>query len=63
MKLTCPNNPEHKRFIASALISEIWLLDEDGDCNDTWGEQVVSKPELDEAECLDCGAPVILKKE
>ena len=63
MKLTCPNNPEHKQFTACALISEVWLLDEDGDCDDTWGDQVHKGPDFSEAECHDCGASVVVKEE
>ena len=34
MKLTCPNNPEHKVFSVTAMVPEIWILNEDGDCED-----------------------------
>ena len=31
MKATCPNNPEHRRFITTAHVSQEWLVDETGD--------------------------------
>lgn len=30
MRAICPNNPEHKRFVAVAYVSEDWLVDEQG---------------------------------
>lgn len=31
MHATCPNNPEHKRFLTVAHVSEEWLVNENGD--------------------------------
>ena len=63
MKLTCPNNPEHKTFHATAQIHEIWLLNEDGDCEDAWEGGPVTGPDLSEATCEECHAAVVLKEE
>ena len=30
MKITCPNDPEHKRFLATAHVTETWVVDELG---------------------------------
>lgn len=56
----CPNNPEHKRFITVAHVSEDWIVDE-------WGDflkvalssegQTVSGPNPDNTwTCEECGA-------
>jgi hypothetical protein len=31
MKARCPKNPEHKRFITVAHVTEDWIVDEHGD--------------------------------
>ncbi len=30
MKLRCPNNPNHKKFLGKALVEQYQILDEDG---------------------------------
>ena len=64
MKLTCPNNPEHKTFVMTAMVPETWILNEDGDCEhieDASGCHIES--DLNEARCNDCGALAVHKKE
>lgn len=31
LKATCPNNPEHKRFHATAHVLQEWIVDEAGE--------------------------------
>ena len=64
MKLTCPNNPEHKTFVLTAMIPETWLLNEDGDCEDAWDSRDgCIESDLTTARCEECAAPVVLKEE
>lgn len=30
MKVTCPNNPKHKRFCTTAHVMQDWIVDNDG---------------------------------
>ena len=70
MKLTCPNNPEHKTFTLKAYVPETWILNEDGDCEDAWadgGEPL--RYDVEDAQCQDClidsklEVSVVLKEE
>ena len=64
MKLTCPNNPEHKTFVLTAMVPETWLLNEDGDCEDAWTESGCAiDSDLSTARCQDCDVIVALKEE
>ena len=31
MTATCPNNPEHKRFLTTAHVMQEWVVDEKGE--------------------------------
>ena len=64
MKLTCPNNPEHKTFTLTAMVPETWLLNEDGDCEDAWTAQGSAiDSDLATARCEECDTLVALKEE
>jgi hypothetical protein len=56
----CPKNPEHKRFLTVAHVTEDWLVDEHGDFIEVapWSEsQVVHEPHPDNIwTCHVCGA-------
>jgi len=64
MKLRCPNNPEHKEFVMTAMVPETWILNEDGDCEhieDASGCAIES--DLTTARCQDCSALVEITEE
>ena len=45
MLVKCPNNPDHKRFVATAHMLEEWITDEHGNWLETVETlDVVSKP-------------------
>lgn len=59
VRLTCPNNPEHKTFETVAHVMELWSVDEHGE----WAETltclaVTVKPDFDgnQVTCHHCGA-------
>jgi hypothetical protein len=31
MKVTCPKNPDHKRFEVAAHVAQLWLVNENGE--------------------------------
>ena len=35
MIITCPNNPNHSRFKIDYLVSEEWIIADNGDCLDS----------------------------
>ena len=64
MKLTCPNNPEHKTFLMTAMVPETWILNEDGDCEiieEAAGCHIES--DFNNARCEECDALVVVKEE
>ena len=69
LKLTCPNNPEHKTFTVVAFVPETWILNEDGDCEDAWADGGNIEFEFKDAKCQDClvednlDVSVVLKEE
>ncbi len=64
MKLTCPNDTEHKVFVLTALVPETWFLNEDGDCEyATEARGCHIESDLADAHCEECGVPVVLKEE
>lgn len=57
MNITCPKNPKHKRFQVTAHVTELWLVDEQGNWVETLDgtQDVVHKPEKgDLFICHDC---------
>ena len=57
--LQCPNDPEHKEFVLTAMVPETWVLNEDGDCidiSDATSSQTES--DLTEARCQICSVHV-----
>ena len=64
MKLTCPNSPEHKVFVLTAMVPETWFLNEDGDCEyTTEASGCPIESDLADAHCEECGISVVLKEE
>jgi cytochrome oxidase Cu insertion factor (SCO1/SenC/PrrC family) len=64
MKATCPNNPEHKKFVTVAHISQDWVVDENGNFIEVYNEcnETVAPPNPDNIwECNECGASAIVK--
>jgi hypothetical protein len=62
MKLSCPTNPTHKRFSATAHEVRGWIVDESGSFIESDGngcEQVASGPDFDSSVCMECGADAI----
>ena len=63
MKLRCPVDQEHKRFIAVAMVPEEWLLNEDGDCEDAWeASGCAIDCDVTRARCQECDAAVIVEE-
>ena len=60
MKLSCPNNPEHKHFETTAHVMQSWKVDETGEWVETLNDsmQVSFGPNFYEnvVSCVDCGA-------
>ena len=57
-KLSCSKNSEHKRFSASAHVTEDWVVNEHGDWLETYiGDdvQVIAGPCFDVSVCMECG--------
>ena len=64
MKLTCPNNPEHKIFVLTVMVPETWVLDEDGDCEIIEdAKRCHIESDFNDARCEECDVPVVLKEE
>jgi len=64
MKATCPNNPEHKRFVTVAHVTQDWVVDEKGNHIDTFDncKEVTAKPDPGNTwECYECGEEAIVK--
>ena len=64
MKLTCPNDAEHKLFVLTAMVPETWFLNEDGGCEhieEASGCHIES--DLADARCYDCNVPAVHKEE
>jgi len=64
MKATCPNNPEHKRFVTVAHVSQDWVVDEKGNFLEVWDEskETVAKPDPGNTwECYECGEEAIVE--
>lgn len=55
---TCPNDPQHKRFITVAHVAEDWIVDEHGDFVEVLAStETVARPDPDNTwTCAICGA-------
>jgi len=56
--LRCPNNPEHKEFVMTAMVPETWILNEDGDCVHASFNDTGIESDLSTARCQACCALV-----
>ena len=58
MKVTCPKNPNHKRFSVTAHVTEEWVVDEEGnfvESREGHSPEVVHEPEVgDLYTCEEC---------
>jgi hypothetical protein len=64
MKIKCPNDPDHKTFVLTAMVPETWYLNEDGDCEhieEASGCHIES--DFNDARCQECDAAVVLIEE
>jgi hypothetical protein len=58
MKATCPTSPDHKRFYTVAHVSETWIVDPEGNWQETAEDpgDIVAKPDPDNTwQCVECG--------
>jgi len=58
MSKFCPNNEEHKHFVATAVICQSWLVDGEGNFIEVAEEctDIYHKPDSSNVwECADCG--------
>jgi hypothetical protein len=63
MKATCPKDPEHKEFYATAHVAEEWIVDETGqflDHADLPGEVTHAPGPDDVWTCKECGAEAVV---
>ena len=58
MKVICPNNENHKRFLTTAHEVHDWVVDEEGDFVEDLGcTEVAHKPDVGNVWiCKDCSA-------
>ena len=59
MKITCPNNADHKRFSVTAHVAQLWEVDEDGDFTKELKACTDVDHQPDEHDCYvcqECGA-------
>lgn len=63
LKATCPDNPEHKTFISSATVRQVWVVDETGDFIEEVDASfsVTKYPSTDDVwTCQTCGAEAMV---
>jgi hypothetical protein len=65
LKAVCPSNPEHKKFITVAHVSEDWCVNERGDFIESRGIlETVARPNVDNTWTCDiCGAEATVTRE
>lgn len=66
MRLVCPNDEAHARFIGTAHVTEDWVLDPFGQflekCKETFDAVTTHRPDEDDViTCETCGAEAIKK--
>ena len=63
MKLTCPNNKKHKRFVTTAHEVHDWIVDNKGEFVDDKGcTEVTHEPDShDTFQCAVCNADAMVK--
>jgi hypothetical protein len=63
MRATCPNNPEHKRFVTVAHEMHDWVVDETGEFVEDLGCLGVScKPDPGNLwTCKECGTQAVVR--
>lgn len=64
MKAVCPNNPEHKTFLTTAHVQELWEVDSNGNFERVVETiQTVHQPDPDnEWTCSECDAQAIVTR-
>lgn len=58
MKKYCPHNPEHRLFVASAEVHQLWVIDENGNFVESLNNclNIIKGPDPEMYwECLECG--------
>ena len=63
--LNCPNDPDHKEFVMTAMVPETWVLNADGDCEhiEERSRHDHIETDLTEARCQTCSALVEITAE
>ena len=65
MKVTCPKNPAHNRFVTVAHVAEDWVVNEHGDFIETVPNSQVEVLKYPSSEntwtCTECGATAIVE--
>lgn len=60
MRVTCPKDKSHEGFIATAHVTEEWLMDSNGDFLEVYSSddtEVVHRPDNEDVwYCQECGA-------
>ena len=59
MKAVCPKNPNHKKFIVTAHVTQEWEVDDTGDfirCTSECDDVTHAPDAQDIWECSECGA-------
>lgn len=59
MKKYCPNSPDHKLFVASVEVHQLWVIDENGEFVESLNDclNVIRGPDPEMYwECLECGS-------
>jgi hypothetical protein len=53
----CPKDPDHKRFLVTAHVTQTWEVDEGGNWQSTYStDETVHNPDPDDIwECAECG--------
>lgn len=61
MRLQCPKDPTHTRFLTTATMSEDWLVDEHAGYLDHLDHTVARFPKIGEDDfwCADCEGEVV----
>lgn len=62
MKITCPVNPEHKRFQLRVMVPELWTVNQAGDCmDDMEDEKGDYERQYDTCVCETCGTKAVIE--
>lgn len=65
IKIKCSNNSAHKRFVATVIKEETWIVDDDGDFlgHHKEGKIINSSNQVNTYKCRICGGEVVIEEE